>query len=147
MFWTHLLINSWRFYFGFSSVNFLLWSCVADRQRWNGYQPGCYRAMHMPSTVLVVAWWLSHAANVKKLSELSWLFGTDASLGESYTASTCKLIRGISKNKGSSRCSLKPKLWMNSGDFWATVCKTVRPMLSDHCLSDCLYCPVLSVCL
>jgi len=31
--------------------------------------------------------------------------------------------------------------------FWATVCKTVRPMLSVHCVS-CLSCPVcLSVCL
>ena len=29
--------------------------------------------------------------------------------------------------------------------FWATVCKTVRPMLSDRCLSV-LSCPVLSVC-
>jgi len=27
--------------------------------------------------------------------------------------------------------------------FWATVCKTVRPMLSDRCLS----CPVCPVCL
>jgi len=31
-------------------------------------------------------------------------------------------------------------------NFWATVCKTVRPMLSDRCLSLCLsVCPVLSV--
>jgi len=31
--------------------------------------------------------------------------------------------------------------------FWATVCKTVRPMLSDRCLSVCLsVCLVLSVC-
>jgi len=29
--------------------------------------------------------------------------------------------------------------------FWATVCKTVRPMLSDRCLSV-LSCPLLSVC-
>jgi len=30
--------------------------------------------------------------------------------------------------------------------FWATGCKTVRPMLSDHCMSVCLsFC--LSVCL
>jgi len=31
--------------------------------------------------------------------------------------------------------------------FWATVCKTVRPMLSDSCLSvlSCIVC--LSVCL
>jgi len=33
--------------------------------------------------------------------------------------------------------------------FWATVCKTVRPILSDRCLSVCLsvlsVCPVLSV--
>jgi len=29
--------------------------------------------------------------------------------------------------------------------FWATVCKTVRPMLSDRCLSVCLSC--LFVCL
>ena len=29
--------------------------------------------------------------------------------------------------------------------FWATVCKTVRSMLSDRCLSVCL--SVLSVCL
>jgi len=28
-------------------------------------------------------------------------------------------------------------------NFWVTVCKTVRPVLSDHCLSVC---PVLSVC-
>ena len=28
-------------------------------------------------------------------------------------------------------------------DFWATICKTVRPTLSDPCLS----CPVLSLCL
>jgi len=27
-----------------------------------------------------------------------------------------------------------------TGLFWATVCKTVRPMLSDHCLSVCLSC-------
>ena len=26
-------------------------------------------------------------------------------------------------------------------DFWVTVCKTVRPMLSHHCLSVCLSCP------
>ena len=30
--------------------------------------------------------------------------------------------------------------------FWATVCKTVRPMLSVRCLSVCPVCPVLSVC-
>jgi len=30
------------------------------------------------------------------------------------------------------------------GPHWATVCKTVRPMLSDRCLSVCL--SVLSVC-
>jgi len=30
--------------------------------------------------------------------------------------------------------------------FWATVCKTVRPMLSDRCLSVCLsVCPVCDV--
>ena len=33
--------------------------------------------------------------------------------------------------------------WIHS--FWATVCKTLRPMLSDRCLSVyCLSCPVLS---
>ena len=31
-----------------------------------------------------------------------------------------------------------------SPNFWATVCKTVRPMLSDRC-PVCLSCPVLSV--
>ena len=30
--------------------------------------------------------------------------------------------------------------------FWATVCKTIRPMLSVRCLS-CLVCPVCPVCL
>jgi len=34
------------------------------------------------------------------------------------------------------------KIFLNC-HFWATVCKTVRPMLSDQCLSVC---PVLSVC-
>jgi len=27
-------------------------------------------------------------------------------------------------------------------DFWATVCKTVRRILLDRCLSVCLSCPV-----
>ena len=30
--------------------------------------------------------------------------------------------------------------------FWATVCKTVRPMLSDRCLSVCPVCPCCPVC-
>jgi len=39
---------------------------------------------------------------------------------------------------------LQTVLWyLRSNNFWATVCKTVLPMLSDRCLS----CPVLSVCL
>ena len=29
--------------------------------------------------------------------------------------------------------------------FWATVCKTVRPMLSVRCLSVCLSCPICNV--
>jgi len=29
--------------------------------------------------------------------------------------------------------------------FWATVCKTVRRILSDRCLSACLSCPVCNV--
>jgi len=33
---------------------------------------------------------------------------------------------------------------MFSGFYWATVCKTVRPMLSDRFV--CLVCPVLSAC-
>ena len=33
--------------------------------------------------------------------------------------------------------------WVKWVTFWATVCKTVRPMLSDRCLSVC---PLLSVC-
>jgi len=32
-------------------------------------------------------------------------------------------------------------------DFWATVCKTVRPVLSDRCLSGLSVLSVLSVCL
>jgi len=35
------------------------------------------------------------------------------------------------------------QLFQNSSSFWATVCKTVRPMLLDRCLSVC---PVMSVC-
>jgi len=42
---------------------------------------------------------------------------------------------------GASRHMDEISLWRG---FWATVCKTVRPMLSDRCLS-CL--PCLSVCL
>jgi len=29
---------------------------------------------------------------------------------------------------------------VNLADFWVTVCETVRPMLSDRCLSVCLAC-------
>ena len=36
------------------------------------------------------------------------------------------------------------KQFLRYGDFWATVCKTVRPMLSVRCLSVCPVC--LSVC-
>jgi len=35
--------------------------------------------------------------------------------------------------------------WHRANRFWATVCKTVRPMLSERCLSVCPVC--LSVCL
>ena len=38
-----------------------------------------------------------------------------------------------------------PKL-LFSVPFWATVCKTVRPILSDRCLSVCPVLSVLSVC-
>jgi len=32
--------------------------------------------------------------------------------------------------------------------FWATVCKKVRPMISDRCpVLSCPVCPVLTVCL
>jgi len=34
------------------------------------------------------------------------------------------------------------QLLTDSSNFWATVCKTVRPMLSDGCLSVCSVCPV-----
>jgi len=34
--------------------------------------------------------------------------------------------------------------WDNTAHFWATVCKTVRPMLSVRCLS-CMSCPVCDV--
>ena len=30
--------------------------------------------------------------------------------------------------------------WTIYSSFWATVCKMVRPMLSDHCLCVCLSC-------
>jgi len=42
-----------------------------------------------------------------------------------------------------------PKTAQPPRHFWATVCKTVRPMLSVRCLSVCLSCPVHScpVCL
>ena len=39
-----------------------------------------------------------------------------------------------------------PCLTRTTPIFWATVCKTVRPMLSDRCLSVCLNCPVCPVC-
>jgi len=39
-------------------------------------------------------------------------------------------------------------LWRTLDDFWATVCRTVRPMLSGRCLSVCPVCPVcVPVCL
>jgi len=51
-------------------------------------------------------------------------------------------------------CSLTavPIIQFGIFNFWATVCKTVRPMLSDRCplclsvcLSVCHVCPVLSI--
>jgi len=41
--------------------------------------------------------------------------------------------------------SLRP-LTSSVNQFWATVCKTVRPMLSDRCLSVCLSCLPCPVC-
>ena len=40
-------------------------------------------------------------------------------------------------------CLMLRELRQTLTDFWATVCKTVRPMLSDRCLSClsvCLFC-------
>jgi len=34
----------------------------------------------------------------------------------------------------------KPKSRIAVSEFWATVCKTIRPILSDRCLSDCSVC-------
>jgi len=34
------------------------------------------------------------------------------------------------------------KMWKFIINFWATVCKTVRPMLSDHCLSFMAVCDI-----
>jgi len=44
---------------------------------------------------------------------------------------------------------IKMSLGMELGRtvFWATVCKTVRPMLPDRCLSVCLSCPICRSCL
>ena len=49
-----------------------------------------------------------------------------------------------------SSCELTCHRWswscweLTHHSSWATVCKMVRPMLSDRCLSVCLSCPVLS---
>ena len=56
------------------------------------------------------------------------------------------LTHGVDWNTGPYiRTSVHP----STKSFWANVCKTVRPMLSDRCLSVCLSvclsCPVLSV--
>ena len=47
----------------------------------------------------------------------------------------CKAVIASEKVRGSHMEGVK---WCYS--FWATVCKTVRPVLSDHCLSVCLVC-------
>jgi len=38
-------------------------------------------------------------------------------------------------------------MFLGYSAFWATVCKTVRPMLLDHCLSVLSVCHVLSAAL
>jgi len=37
-------------------------------------------------------------------------------------------------------CNLRVLTLSVLNKFWSTVCKTVRPVLSDHCLCVCLYC-------
>jgi len=64
-------------------------------------------------------------------SESSWELSDDAE----------KMSALSSENPDDSRRSCR--VWQ-SADFWATVCKTVRPILSDRCLSVCL--SYLSVC-
>ena len=46
----------------------------------------------------------------------------------------------------SALCRVTAKAY-NMFFFWATICKIVRPMLSDHCMYRTIACPVcLSVC-
>jgi len=57
----------------------------------------------------------------------------------------CNVVRGGSSFVSTVNADRELReVW--SCSFWATVCKTVRPMLSDRCLSVCLsVCPVLSL--
>jgi len=44
----------------------------------------------------------------------------------------------LSSENPDDSCSRRSCHVWRSADFWATVCKTVRPTLSDRCLSVCL---------
>ena len=63
-------------------------------------------------------------------------FHFDPWRGGGIRFSECRLSGGVSP--------LNPDVINFHGHFWATVCKTLRPVLSDHCLSVCL--SVLPVC-
>jgi len=82
---------------------------------------------------------------------------SEKNLLSSNTSSTCPdnmvnfdpLTAEIGYNQIARRvvahCTLHQKKRVMLIAFWVTVCKTVRPVLSDRCLSVCPVCPVLSV--
>jgi len=64
---------------------------------------------------------------------------------------TCTPIKSYNQiaRRVVAHCTLHQKKRVMLIAFWVTVCKTVRPVLSDRCLSvclSCLSCPVCPVC-
>ena len=83
------------------------------------------------------------------------MFRDEASGGEdSENEPSSELTHGSHRGRGAAVSSEKPDDSLTtrrscrvrrSADFWTTVCKTVRPTLSDSCMSVCLSWVCLSV--
>jgi len=103
-------------------------------------------SFHPMSIVATVAhlsycWALVHLWNqARSLDSTAHIFTMTAPICIIFGALQCRVVLNISADFIFINCSIQSgTTWWNTAiHFWTTVCKTVCPMPSDHCLS-CLW--------
>jgi len=93
-------------------ARYMLWYCVRPSVRHNRYR-------------------------IETAEQIQLVLGSKSSLNESYTVHVVREL-GCRQTLGQGLLPSGILFHLNLADLGATVCKTVRPMLSDRCLSVCL---------